>query len=337
MNSLNNLIRKTSVEKSPTKFFVHYDEWTGNILNISTKLAETNHSMIRTESSIARDILKGKISKKSFVVAEFSGVKQIVSRNEVLAIKKQENILTKIPQRGMSFSADINLVLYKQDWMLEINLNQDTMQSLTGGKHHSANIDKSMINGHDNVVLYCIEHNRPFNLFEKIEIDPVDLVNNGYMLVDLNHLRNKVAIADLEFLTKRIFKNYNLKIKDKYVSIDYHSRTSQRRGYTTITSDEKQSTNFIISPSTNGWIIKSNFDDPLEHKIYRDIKIFLVDGGPFGLVDKIVLPHNKIGQHREILVSTKVDPRDCFMLMPAENKNITFRYEEIKYAKPGKY
>lgn len=336
MNLLNNLIQNAIVEKSQTKFFVYYDEWNGNILNISTKLVDIDHAVLRTESLVARDILKGKISKKSFVVAEISGIHQLVSRNEIVAIRKQESVLTKIPKMGMSFSADINLILYKQDWMLEINLNQDTKLALLG-KRHSVKIDKSKINDHDDLVLYCIERNRPFNLFEKIVVDPIDLVNNGYMLVDLSYLRNKVSIADLDFLTKRIFKNYNLKIKDKYVSVDYHSRKTHRRGYTTITTDEKQSTNFTISPSTNGWIIKSNFDDPHEHKIYRDIKIFLVDDGPFGLVDKIVLPYNKIGYFREIMVTTNVDPRDCFMIINAEHKNITFKYEEIKYAKSGKY
>ena len=334
MLSQPNLITVASDRPTP-KYHVYYDEWTGEIKNITSKLKQSDYLNFVTDDNTAAEIMMGILNPKNFTVMDTPDGSRIVHKNSALKIKKAEDQLSKIRVVPVTVDSDINVIFYMDSWKLEVNINQDTLYKLTG-KRFNTKFSKADNTENTELDLYLIKHNNPLILVDTIRIDPIELINNGFMIFDMSHLATKIGLGDIDVLTRRIFKSYGLKIKQNYVTTDYHTRKSHRRMHIDILDTSRWCT-FTVSPSTGGWIIKSNFDDPNEQKIYKDLTIFLTGNNPNELKDKIKIPFEKIGQKQEFLVKTKVDPTTCKLLMGEEGRNITFKYEEIEYVKPGKY
>lgn len=324
-------------ERPAPKYYVYYDEWSGDIKNISGKRRKSQDLYIVTEDSTASDIMMGILSPKNYLVIDGVDGTHIVSKSAALQIKKAEDNLSKIPVVSAALDNDINVIFYLDSWKMEVNISQDTMYKLTGKRFNRKFTKEQNVNNSE-LDLYLIKHNNPTVLLDTKRIDPIELINNGFIMFDMSHLQTKIALGDIDVLTRRVFKTYGLKIKQNYVSIDYHTRKSHRRVHSDIlTSQTKSWSTFSVSPSTGGWIIRSNFEDPIEQKIYRDLNIFLTGQNPNELKGKIKIPFEKIGWNQEFLLKTDVDPRDCKLLIGEEGRNITFNYEEIQYVEPGKY
>ena len=326
----------TVISDRPTpKYHVYYDEWTGEIKNVTSKLKKSDYLNFVTDDNAAAEIMMGVLNPKNFIVMDTTDGSRIVHKDSALKIKKAEDQLSKIRVVPVTVDSDINVIFYMDSWKLEVNINQDTLYKLTG-KRFNTKFSKSDNIENTELDLYLIKHNNPLILVDTIKIDPIELINNGFMIFDMSHLATKIGLGDIDVLTRRIFKSYGLKIKQNYVTTDYHTRKSHKRVHVEINDTNRWCT-FTVSPSTEGWIIKSNFDDPAEQKIYRDLTIFLTSKDPNCLQDKIKIPLEKMGQKQEFLVKTKVDPTTCKLLMGEEGRNITFKYEEIEYVESGKY
>jgi hypothetical protein len=318
------------------KYYVYYDDWTGEIKSITGKYKQQSYPHIITEDETAEKLMMGILNPKKYVVSDLVDGVKLLPKSDVLAVKKAEEVLTKIPRVKNFVDSDVNVILYKNDYRMEVNLNQDTIYKMTGKRfnnQHSTNEESA----ESHLILYLIKKNNPNHLLETIKIKVKDIVTSGYTILDLAHLQNTLDLTNLDVLTKRIFKNYGLKIKQNYVSIDYHTRRSNKRTHTTIHNPTEDWSTFSVSPSTEGWIIKSNFKNPQEQKIYKDLKIFLTGNDPNILLDKIIIPYDQIGNFKEYIVKTTIDPTTCKLLLGEEGKNITFKFEEIEYVKSGKY
>jgi hypothetical protein len=323
-------------DRPTPKYHVYYDEWTGEIKNVTSKLKKSEYLNFVTDDNAAAEIMMGILNPKNFLAIETPDGMSIVHKDSALKIKKAEDQLSKVKVVPTTIDSDINIIFYLDSWKLEVNINQDTLYKLTG-RRFNKKFSKADNTENTELDLYLIKHSNPLILVDTIKIDPIELINNGFMIFDMSHLVTKVGLGDIDVLTRRIFKSYGLKIKQNYVTTDYHTRKSHRRVHADINKNTKSWSTFNISPSTEGWIIKSNFDDPHEQKIYKDLVIFLTGNNPNELKDKINIPYEKMGQKQEFLVKTKVDPTTCKLLLGEEGRNITFKYEEIEYVKPGKY
>lgn len=321
-------LKKIPSEPLLTKYYVYYDEWTGSITNIGNR--EHKHikdPYIITEKSIVGDLMKENINTKKYIVAEIEGSLDLIEKDKFIRLKKQENILTVIPVSRTDVLYDVNIIFYKSNWLLEINLNQDLIYKLTGKRYNNRYTENDNLNK-SKIILYVTEKNNPHILYETIEIDPIDLFNNGYILVKLEHLRTKTTPLDISFFTRRIFKTYGLKYEKNYNTLDYHSRRRHRRKYTRIKDNSVEETTFSVIPSKEGWIIKSNFDNPKNQNLFRDIKIILFGETPFEFLDKIIIPYESIGNKQEFTVKTNVDLTKCNMLLGEEHKELSFKFEE---------
>lgn len=332
-------ILKSAVKENPIqKYFVYFDEWTGEITSITNKKKESlTDPYVITEDNTAAKLMMGELNPKKYSVADLVNGYTLIPKDDALRIKKAENQLSLVPLIKNSTNVDVNLIFYVSDYLLEINLSQDVVYKMTGSRfarkfNSDDNINKSKFE------FYLIAENNPFHLLGVVEVDPIKIFNDGYVLLDLNHLKTKIPLRDVRILTKRIFRDYGLKFKENYVNIDYKTRKSASR-YKTRPFDKnyKNWTTFSISPSTEGWIFRCNFDDPNEHKIYRDLKIFLTGDEPTQLLDRIVIPYDKLSKNNEFIVKTKVNPLTCNMLLGEDGRNVTFKLEEIEYVKSGKY
>lgn len=338
MSSEISLIKQVKLPSNPHKFYVYFDEWSGNITAISNKVREElKDPYLDTTDPVVADLMKGIKNTKKYVVADLVDGFKLVEKKNYLRIKQAENYLSKLSQVKTTVNKDLNVVLYLTDYKVEVNVSTDLVYQLTG-KVNASEIKIQRDSSYEKIVLYIVEKNNPLRLLETIEIDPIDLIEKGYILFDFFNLRNTIALADVDILTRRIFKSYGLKIKQNYVTVDYGLAQNNKRFHTRVnTSTTEEFATFTVSPSTQGWIIKSNFIDPHEHKIYKDVNMFLTGNNPNMLLDSIIIPFDKIGYNQEHIVKTKVDPTTCKILLGPEGKNITFKFEEIEYVEPGKY
>jgi hypothetical protein len=328
--TLKTLSVKKKSDQKQNEYFVYFDEWTGSIKAITNKVKPTiSHPYLITKQSLVGDIMKGVENRKKYIVAELVDGFKLIQKDNYLRLKKAENYLSKIQENSLTSDSDVNVVVYLSDYKVEVNVSSDILYKLTG-KMNPTDVVLNKSNDYDKISLYITEKNNPMRLLETIEIDPVELFERGYMLYDFSHLRSVIQLGNIDILTKRIFKSYSLKIKQNYVKPDYGFRLTNKRNHISIyDSSFEDYTTFTISDSTKGWIIKSNFSNPAEHKIYKDIKIFLTTDNPFELLDKIVIPLDSIGQDKEYLIETKIDPSKCKILVGEEGKNISFKLEEI--------
>ena len=332
------MLKSAIKEKPIPKFYVYYDDWSGEILDITSRpLLQSKYPYILTEDNTAKSIMLGHVNPNKYIVADLTNGMTLIPKNDAIRIKKAEDTLSLVPIIGQTVSLDVNLIFYVTDYLLEVNLSQDLIFKMTGSRFKKKfnaenNVNRSMIE------FYLIAENNPAYLMETIEIDPVVLFNNGYILIDLSHLKTKIGMREIQVLTKRIFRDYGIKFKQNYTHVDYTSKKRLRRCVTQVLDASYDDwTTFSVSPSTEGWIFRCNFEDPYEHKIYEDLKIYLTEDDPNALLDKIILPFNKFGKNNEFIVKTKVDPMTCNILLGEEGRNVTFKLEEIKYVKSGKY
>ena len=338
MSSKISLIEQIKAPSNPHNFYVYFNEWSGEINAISNKVREElQDPYLKTTDPVVMDLMKGVKNTKKYVVADLVDGFKLVEKTNYLRIKQAENYLSKVPQIKSTTNKDLNVVLYLSDYKVEVNVSTDLVYQLTG-KVNSSQVKIQRDNVYEKIVLYIIEKNNPLRLLETVEIDPVDLMERGYMLFDFSNLRNTIALADVEVLTRRVFKSYGLKIKQNYVTLDYGLVQNNKRFHTRVKDNTTEEfATFSVSPSTQGWIIRSNFNNPHEYKIYKNINMFLTGNNPNILLDSITIPYDKIGYNQEYIVKTKVDPTTCKILLGQEGKNITFKFEEIEYVEPGKY
>lgn len=322
------LLKPAIEEKPQPSFYVYYDEWTGEIIQITNKPRTSEHPYIKTQDETASKLMMGVLSITKYQVAELVDGLKLLPKNNVVRIREAENILSKIRKVSFDVESDINIVLYVNDYKMEVNFSQDTLYRMTGkrfNKGASINPEKGE---YDTMELYVIRHNDPTFLIDTIEIDPLELMTAGYKIYDLSHLRTVCGLGDLDILTRRIFKSYGVKYRQYYTGSDYHRRKSQRRTHKKIEIHDNYAT-FSISPSNQGWIIKSNFDDPAEYKLFRDLTLYVTADDPTYLLQKIKIPHSELGGRREFVVNTPLDLQNSRILLGENAKNITFKLEEV--------
>lgn len=322
-------------ERPLPKYYVYYDEWTGEIINITNKYKASKNPHLLTEDNTAAGLLMGHLNPKKFIVNETPSGIFLMLKQQQLRLKQEEDQLSKISEVSLSVDREINIIKYTNSWKLEVNISNDAVYKMTGRRNNRQFSKKENVNN-STIYFYITEKNNPLRLIKTIKIDPIDLLNKGYKLFDLSDLQNVIGLNNIDILTRRVFKSYGLKSKENYVSIEYLKRKNSRRNHYNITNINKEAA-FYISKSTAGWIFKSNFDDPHEFKIYRDLKIYITGITPFDLRDTIVLPVTELGKYNELYVNTDADLLTSKLLIGEEGKYLSFNYEELEYVKPGKY
>tara|TARA_R110001606_G_scaffold164497_2_gene308847 strand:+ start:3032 stop:4018 length:987 start_codon:yes stop_codon:yes gene_type:complete len=320
------LLSETITKKAPVVFYVYYEEWDGSVLSVANKASPSKHPYITTNSADAKKILLGELDARRFVVHDTVDGLTLMPKSKKLTIKAAEDQLSKISTIG-DRATDVNVIFYTNDWKMEVNFNQDTVYRMTGSRHIKK---QSSSDEYSKIVLYLIMNNNPNLLVSTFEIDPIDLINNGYKIFDMSHLRTICSLSDVQLLTRRIFKSYSIKFREYYVGAEYTTNKSHKRHHAKIYNNgQLAAPTFVISNTTNGWTIRSNFEDPQEYKIFRDLTLYITDGNPNNLISTVKLPLDKIGWKQEVNFNLQSDINQCRILVSDNIRNITFAQEEI--------
>jgi len=328
------LTQTNSESATPHKFCVYFDEWTGIISAITNKPnSSIREQYLLTDDPICQKLMLGVVSTKKYIVAELLHGFKLIQKDNFIRLRRAEQQLSKLREIKLSTQTDINVVVYLSDYKMEVNIRSELIHKLSGKQQSQIKITQ---NEYDDISFFLTLKNNPMVLYENITINILQLLQNGYQIIDLSHLKNKVELRNVDVLTKRIFKTYGIKYKNQYLNPDYNVSISNKRRHISILDKSfVDNVPFTISPSTQGWILRSNFEHAHEYKIYKDIKLFLTTDNPNVMLDRIVIPFDMIGNHQEYIIKTKVDPTTCKILVGEEGRNIDFKFEDIEYDKPS--
>ena len=148
---------------------------------------------------------------RKFAVIDVSEGYKLIERGDVVRLREAENYLTNIPINN-NLSQDVNIIFYVNSWKMEVNFSQETLYKMTGRrKFRDVKINPEKEGRYDKIKLFLIKENDPNFLVDTIEVDPAELIVNGYLLYDMSSLRNVCGLGELRVMTKKIFKNYGIK------------------------------------------------------------------------------------------------------------------------------
>jgi hypothetical protein len=215
---------------TPTEYYVYYNTWNGEISRISTTLEEdTKEPYVVTEDVAAAKILSGKIQISDFIVSfvdDNSNDLSFMKKDNVLRLRSSELRLHQIP-KALLTDWDIKLQIYKQSHKLQVEINPSSIQKLTSftyKKHLEISKDSDL-------TLYVIKHNNPEFLIDTIEIDPVELLENGNIIYNISAVTKYTTYDDIGFITRRCFKNYYLELLDKKLINEQPKLKKYRKNY----------------------------------------------------------------------------------------------------------
>ncbi len=324
------LLTNKTETKEPKKWCVYFDEETGDLITVTSKPHESiDHPFLRTTSDDARQVLMGIEDPRKFAVVDVSEGYKLIERGDVVRLREAENYLTNIPINN-NLSQDVNIIFYVNSWKMEVNFSQETLYKMTGRrKFRDVKINPEKEGRYDKIKLFLIKENDPNFLVDTIEVDPAELIINGYLLYDMSSLRNVCGLGEIRVMTRKIFKNYGIKRKSHFGQADFVSRLSKRRNEAVIKEqrDEITTTFTVIRKDNNQHYLKSNFENPHETKIYNDLILYLIPkNNPNQLLGHIHVPIKEIGYQKEYYLSNDYSLENCSFLCREENNNITFDY-----------
>lgn len=330
MSSELNLLQDYKRDKPPPKWCVYYEEDTGDVVTVTNREKDfIKHNHIVTDSDDARRILMGIVDPKKYAVVDVNQELKLVEKSAVLRIKEAEQRLSMIPS-GVTQKADVNVVFYINHWKMEVNFNQDTLYRMTGKRYfRNVSLNPEQDGEYDHITLYLIKDNDPNFLVKTIEIDPAELIEEGYIIFDMTPLRRICGLGEISIMTKKIFSSYRLQRKANFTGVDYKTRFTRRRMFSVPTPvKEEAPSDFTIINRRGLTFIRSNFNNPQDQKIYTDIGIYLTNPkNPNDLLGHLTLPLKDIGWESQIrLEVADIDLTKCGFLCKETSTNLTFDY-----------
>jgi len=325
------LLTNKTERKEPTKWCVYFDEETGDVITVTSKPHESvQYPYLKTTSDYARKVLMGIEDPRKFAVVDLSEGHKLIERGDVLRLREAENYLTRIPINN-NLTHDVNIIFYVNSWKMEVNFSQETLYKMTGRrKFRDIKINPEKEGRYDKITLFLIKENDPNFLIDTIEVDPAELIVNGYLLFDMSSLRNVCGLGEVHVMTKKIFKHYGVKRKSHFGQADFISRLSKRRNEAVIKEQNQDiTTTFtVIKRDNDQYYLKSNFENPHESKIFNDMILYLISkNNPNQLLGYVQVPIDEIGYQKEYYLPTDYSLENCSFLCREENNNITFDYK----------
>ena len=332
MSTEPSLLHNLKKDKPPKQWCVYFDDDEGEVITVTNKVRdEMKFPHFLTESDDARKILMGIVDPKKFSVLEDDNGYILAEKSAVVRIKSAENLLSVIPVNEKQ-KADVNIVMYINSWKMEVNFDQDTLYRMTGKRYFKqATINPEKSGKYDNITFYLIKNNDPNFLIKKIELDPAELIEQGYVVYDMSPFRNICGLGDMSVLTRKIFKTYRISKKTTFTGADYTSRRSLRRRHLVpdILNDQVDADFTLLHKNDGSTYIRSNFVDTASVKIYRNVGIYVTDKrDPNRLQGTITLDKKNLGYNSELEIDTELNLKESAFFLRDENRRLTIDMQQ---------
>tara|TARA_B100000902_G_scaffold36868_2_gene44084 strand:+ start:30715 stop:31707 length:993 start_codon:yes stop_codon:yes gene_type:complete len=195
------------------KYYVCYNEWNGEIKYVTSKPVNSRTDIfLETTDIVARKILKGDVNEKEYIVSFINDEDLgIIQRDDKLRLRSSEKTLHQI-SRNINVDWDIRAKVYLKNNKMLLEINPISIQKLT-----RLTFKKELhISDESDLTIYLSKHNDPDFYIEKLDVNPVELLDKGNMCFDLSSIAQYMQVQDLGLLTRRCFKNYHVEfINDK--------------------------------------------------------------------------------------------------------------------------
>ena len=198
-------------QKSKPKYYVYFNDWTGEILSVGNTLRDdTPAPYIETDDVAAQRIIRGAETDKNFVISsDRRNSEQLVRKSEYLQLRKQEDSLFLLP--GISLHEwDIRVRLYSQNNMLVIEANRAMITRLIAhNMQREILLDTRIF-----FDFYIIRKNDPDFMVKIISVDAATLINHGKVALSIDSIIPYVNLNNIDILTRRYFENYSFEVLD---------------------------------------------------------------------------------------------------------------------------
>lgn len=203
---MNSIVITTKKSKS-IDYYIYFDEWSGEILLVSTDKLERSDPFLKTQDLLARHFITGESNHKNYYVfVDYDGTPELVKRSHVFKLSQAENDLFIIPRNQKNW--DIEVKIERQTNLLTVQINTRAIaHMLRFVKRASLKVE-----GERNLNLYVIKRNQPDWLIDTIEIDAAELIKHGVVTYDVRSILDDVDYDDIDLLTRRNFREYTLKV-----------------------------------------------------------------------------------------------------------------------------
>jgi len=250
-----------AVDLSPIKvdtvpsYFVFYNEWNGEITHVSrSQPVDNSQVFLETTDVIARKLLKGDVNERNYLVAFIDEENLgIIKRDDKLRLRSSEKTLHQI-SRTFKKDWDIRAKIYTGNNKLLIEINPTSIQKLT-----RLTFKKELhISTESDLTIYLTKHNNPDFFIEKLDVDPVELLDKGNLLFDLSNVVQYLSLSNLGLLTRRCFKNYHVEFIHDSLNILQNTLVKNRNFII-----DKAYTNFphshlTVTKQQDSIVVKSN-------------------------------------------------------------------------------
>jgi hypothetical protein len=204
-----NVIKKQRSHLQNSEYYIYYDGWYGEIINVRRSVDETcNTQFIKSSSEFAYRILTGQENRKKFIVSyDEENNLDIMRKDEILRLRPSDSKLYEIP-KSKSKNWDIRARVYTKNSKLLIEINPLSIKKLTQYTFRK----QVLINNESDLTLYIIKNNFPDYLIDIVPVDPVELLEHGFIVYDIADISKHVGFSDVSLMTRRCFEHYKLEI-----------------------------------------------------------------------------------------------------------------------------
>lgn len=272
--------------RSAPKFYIYYNDWSGEILSIGSSLRDDSSApFILIESEVAASILAGKANDRNYVV-DIESKKALIKKTDLLRLFYEKKLFL-IPKIKIP-NWDIRATIYTENKKLSIEINPKILQKLLSFQMH----DGTTTPDDAYFEFYITKKDRPEFLIDTIQINRVDLFKHERLEFNISHISKYSNLRELDIITNRYFENYYLNFVKKYVkSTVSNDSTQKQQKWQIITDDDKDThisfiqTGRIVSIKTN-----ASHDVFAKLKIYsKKIPIYVIGETPDELLDSFEL------------------------------------------------
>lgn len=199
--------------ESDPKFYCFFNCDTNTITKISPSMVrpaeEANIRVFEIESSIAADILSGKVRKKDIVFSQIGDTWRATTRKHVVDLFTLSDRMTRIesmplteispnkaPENSPKDALAIYMVIDESAKTIVVTCQKDLTEFLQ-----------------ENIILYITAKNDPSYLMHVIEIRSRDFREGSARISIPESVNISLALSDISIYTKRIFNAYYLEQK----------------------------------------------------------------------------------------------------------------------------
>ncbi len=205
-------------QRAQPKFWVYYNDWTGQILSVGRHEIDGNKApFIVTDDPIAQKIIDGVANEHYYNVAlDRDNTFKVMEKDETVRLRQLEEALFEIPPVKLS-KWDIRCKIYNVNKKMVFEINDNSLRRLSSFKLKR----ELKVESEHSLQFFITERNNPDKLLEIIDIEPEALLKNKNICINVEDLLKYINLADIGILTRRQFENYYFEvINDKYIETD---------------------------------------------------------------------------------------------------------------------